>query len=239
MEWFRSLLTSASAAFDQAGGGFVAVPLAFALGLLSAVVSACCTLPVLGIIVGYAGARKDSSLRMRLLSAGAFFLGAVLSLVILGAVAAAVGQVAQGTLGRYWKVFAGFMAIVLGLAALNLLPFSLPQRKPKLGVKSRSVGTLGALLFGVVGGGAVSVSSLACNPGIFIIVGAAVLQGVTLWMAGVLVAYACGFALPLGALMLGVSFGAASVRLKGLESAVRGVAGALLVAAGFYFLRTF
>lgn len=239
MEWFRSLLTSASAAFDQAGGGFAAVPLAFVLGLLSAVVSACCTLPVLGIIVGYAGARKDNSLRMRLMSASAFFLGAVLSLVTLGAVAAAVGQVAQGTLGRYWKVFAGFMAIVLGLAALNLLPFSLPQRKPKLGVKSRSVGALGALLFGVVGGGAVSVSSLACNPGIFIIVGAAVLQGVTLWMAGVLVAYACGFALPLGALMLGVSFGAASVRLKGLESAVRGVAGALLVAAGFYFLRSF
>ena len=70
MEWFRSLLTSATAAFDQAGVGFAAIPLALALGLLSAVVSACCTLPVLGIIVGYAGARKDNSLRSRLLSAG-------------------------------------------------------------------------------------------------------------------------------------------------------------------------
>ena len=239
MEGFRSLLAGATAAFDQAGVGAAAIPLAFALGLLSAVVSACCTLPVLGIIVGYAGARKDNGLRSRLLSAGAFFLGVVLSLVILGAVAAAVGQVAQGTLGRYWKVFAGFAAIVLGLGALNLLPFDLPQRKAKWGVKTRSGGLRGALLFGIVGGGAVSVSSLACNPGIFIIVGAAMLQGVTLWMAAVLVAYSCGFALPLGALMLGVSFGAASVRLKGLEVAVRGLAGILLIAAGFYFLRTF
>ena len=239
MEWFRSMLTGATAAFDQAGAGFAAIPLALALGLLSAVVSACCTLPVLGIIVGYAGARKDTTLRSRLVSAGSFFLGAVLSLVILGAVAAMVGQVAQGTLGRYWKVFAGFAAIVLGLGALNLLPFNLPQRKAKLGVEKRSGGVFGALLFGIVGGGAVSVCSLACNPGIFIVVGAAVLQGVTLWMTGVLVAYAIGFALPLGALMLGVSFGAASVKFKGLETAVRGLAGVLLVAVGFYFLWTF
>ena len=43
-------------------------------------------------------------------------------------------------------------------------------------------------------------------------------------------------ALPLGALMLGVSFGAAAVKFKGLETAVRGLAGVLLVAVGFYFL---
>ena len=239
MEWFRSLLTSATAAFDQAGVGFAAIPLALALGLLSAVVSACCTLPVLGIIVGYAGARKDNSLRSRLMSAGSFFLGAALSLVILGAVAAMVGQVAQGALGRYWKAFAGFVAIVLGLGALNLLPFKLPQGKATFGVKGRPGGVVGALLFGIVGGGAVSVSSLACNPGIFIIIGAAVLQGVTLWMTAVLIAYAVGFALPLGALMLGVSFGAAAVKFKGLETAMRGLAGVLLVSAGFYFLWTF
>lgn len=239
MEWFRTLLAGATAAFDQAGVGYAAIPLAFVLGLLSAVVSACCTLPVLGVIVGYAGARKDNTLRARLLAAGSFFLGAVLSLVLLGAVAAMVGQVAQGTLGRYWKVFAGFVAIVLGLGALNLLPFGLPQRRTKPGARTRSGGTLGALLFGIVGGGAVSVSSLACNPGIFIIIGAAVLQGVTLWMTAVLVAYAIGFALPLGALMLGVSFGAASVKFKMAETGVRILAGVLLVAVGFYFLWTF
>lgn len=240
MEWFRTLLAGATAAFDQAGVGFVAIPLAFALGLLSAVVSACCTLPVLGIIVGYAGARKDNSLRAKLMSAGAFFLGAVLSLVILGTVAAMVGQVAQSTLGRYWKVFAGFVSIVMGLGSLNLLPFKFPQGKTKMGVNNHSSkGLFGAFLFGIAGGGAISVCSLACNPGIFIIIGAAVLQGVTLWMTAILVAYALGFALPLGALMLGVSFGTAAIKFKGLETLMRVLAGVLLVAVGFYFLWTF
>lgn len=238
MEWMRSMLAAAGGAFDHAGTGLVAIPLAFALGLLSAVVSACCTLPVLGIIVGYAGARADQSRRARFLSAGAFFLGAVLALVILGGVAAAIGQVAQGTLGRYWKLFAGIVAIVLGLGTLNLLPFRLPHAGRQMGTVQRR-GLLGALLFGLVGGGAVSVCSLACNPGIFIILGAAVLQGVTLWMMGILVAYAFGFALPLGALMLGVSFGTAAVKFKGLETWTRVLAGVLLVGVGFYFLWKF
>ncbi len=78
-------------------------------------------------------------------------------------------------------------------------------------------GWLGTLVFGLVGGGAVSVCSLACNPGIFIILGAAMLQGFTFWMAGILAAYALGFSLPLGALMLGVSFATAAVKFRGME----------------------
>jgi cytochrome c biogenesis protein CcdA len=239
MDWIRSMLSGIGAAFDHAGASPFAIPLAFLLGLLSAVASACCTLPVLGVIVGYAGTRGDRTVRERLLAAVSFFAGAALSLVILGGVAAAIGQVAQSTLGRYWKVFAGVAAILLGLGTLNLLPFRLPHRERKMGAANSGGGLFGALLFGLVGGGAVSVCSLACNPGIFIILGAAVLQGVTLWMAGILVAYAIGFALPLGALMLGVSFGTAAVKFRGMETVVRCVAGVLLIVVGFYFLWTF
>jgi cytochrome c biogenesis protein CcdA len=226
-------------AFNQAGAGPLAILLVFLLGLLSAIVSACCTLPLLGVVVGYAGTRADRGVRERCLSAGSFFVGAVLALVILGGVAAAIGQVAQGTLGRYWKLFAGIVAVLVGLGTLNLLPFRLPHRERKMGLAKQGGGALGSLLFGLVGGGAVSVCSLACNPAIFIILGAAMLQGITLWMAAILVAYAFGFSLPLGALMLGVSFGAAAVKFKGMEWVVRGVAGVLLIAAGFYFLWTF
>jgi len=238
MDWIRSILTMAGAAFDHAGAGFAAIPLAFALGLLSAIASACCTLPVMGIIVGYAGAREACSRRERLLAAGAFFLGAVLALVILGGVAAVIGQVAQSSLGRYWKLFAGLVAIFLGLGAMNLLPFRLSRARQPNGVARKS-GVLSALLFGLVGGGAVTVCSLACNPGIFIILGAAVLQGMTLWLLAILVAFALGFALPLGALMLGVTSGTAFAKLKGLETVIRVLAGVLLVSVGFYFLWTF
>lgn len=239
MDWLRSMLNGVSGVFDQVGIGPVAIPIAFALGLLSAVVSACCTLPVLSIVVGYAGTRADRGPRAKVLSAGVFVVGAALALVILGGVAAAVGQVAQSALGRYWKLFTGVSAVVLGLAALDLLPVNPFASGKKLRVAATGSGWLGALGFGLVGGGAVSVCSLACNPGIFIILGAAVLQGVTLWMAGILIAYALGFSLPLGALMLGVSFATAAVRLKGMETAVRRVAGVVLVGVGFYFLWTF
>jgi cytochrome c biogenesis protein CcdA len=239
MDWFRTILASVSAAFDRTGAGPVAIPLAFALGLLSAVVSACCTLPVLSIVVGYAGTRTDRGSRAKVLAAGVFVLGAALALVILGIVAAAIGQVAQSTLGRYWKLFAGILAVVLGLGALSLLPFNPFGSGRKLKVDSAGSGWFGALAFGLVGGGAVSVCSLACNPGIFIILGAAMLQGFTLWMAGILVAYALGFSLPLGALMLGVSFATATVKFKGMEAVVRRVAGVVLIGVGFYFLWTF
>ena len=153
--------------------------------------------------------------------------------------AAAVGQAAQSTLGRYWKLFAGLAAIVLGLGTLELLPFSLFGAGRRVQVNMQQSGWFGALAFGLVGGGAVSVCSLACNPGIFVIVGAAMLQGFTLWMVGILVAYALGFSLPLGALMLGVSLVTTAGKFQRMELAVRRMASAILIAVGFHFLWTF
>ncbi len=216
----------------------MALPLAFVLGLASAVASACCTLPVFGAIIGYAGLRESSGRRALLLGAGAFMLGTTLALLILGSVAGLIGQVAQSALGQYWKVFAGIIAIIVGLGALNLLPFKIPGRTPGA-ISSPGRGLLGAALVGLILGGAVSVFSLGCNPGIFIILGVAVLQGYTLWMFGVLLAYAIGFSLPLSALMLGVSFGKSALRFKKADAVIRTIAGVVLIGVGFYFFDTF
>ncbi len=237
MEWIQSAFEWTTTAFDSVGRSPAAFPLAFLLGLVSAVASACCTLPVLGAVVGYSGARQEADRRTNLLTAFFFMFGSTLAILILGGVAGFVGQVAQSSLGRYWKIFAGLVSIVFGLAALNLLPFKLPQRKTEKGEQSRSL--FGAALFGLFIGGAVSVSSLACNPGIFIILGVAVLQGYTTWMMGILAAYAVGFSLPLATLVLGVSFGKAAIKAKRAETAIRITAGILLIGVGFYFLSTF
>lgn len=237
MQWIQTASEWTKVTFDHVGVGPMALPLAFLLGGVSAVASACCTLPVLGAIVGYSGARKPSDGRANLLAAGFFMLGTIIALLILGSVAGFVGQVAQSALGKYWKIFAGVILIVAGLGALNLLPFKLPQKSSQDGSQPR--GLLGAAFFGLITGGAVSVCSLACNPGIFIILGVAVLQGDTLWMFGVLVAYAIGFSLPLTALMLGVSFGRSVIRAQKAEVAIRIAAGMLLIGVGFYFLSTF
>ncbi|MHC4864828.1 MAG: cytochrome c biogenesis CcdA family protein [Planctomycetota bacterium] len=229
MEWARALL-------EETGFRPVALPLAFVLGLVSAIASACCTLPFLGAIVGYSGTREDSDRRANLLAAIFFMLGTTIALVILGTVAGFIGQVAQDVMGKYWRVFAGLIAIFVGLAALKLLPFKLPTKTT--GAKSRPKGFLGAAAFGLVMGGGVSAASLCCNPGIFIVLGVAVLQGHTLWAMAIMVAYAVGFSLPLAVIMLGASFGKSAIKAKKTETVIRVLAGGLLVVAGFYFLAT-
>ena len=51
--------------------------------------------------------------------------------------------------------------------------------------------------------------------------------------------FAIGFSLPLGAVLLGISLTKVSFVAKGFDTAVRWVAGAVLLIAGFYFLLGF
>lgn len=142
---------------------------ALLLGIVSAATSACCTLPALGVLIGYFGAREESNRRAAVSSVVFFTVGTILSLMIIGGIAGYVGQAAQTSLGRYWKVFAGIVAIVFGLATLKLLPFNLSLGGSDKAIsRSRSLGPAAA---GLLMGGGVAASSLPCNPGIFIVLG--------------------------------------------------------------------
>jgi len=209
---------------------------ALVLGVVSAATSACCTLPALGLIVGYSGTQAPERRGDAVKSVLFFTLGMILSLMIIGGIAGFVGQVAQASLGRYWKVFAGVVAIILGLATLRLLPFNLSFGKAEWLIGK--LGSLGSALAGLVLGGIVAASSLPCNPGIFIVMGAAILQGAVIWASLLLGMYAVGFAIPLGIVMLGVSLGKVSLAAKGADTAIRWVSGLILIVAGFYFLIT-
>ena len=229
MEWSKSVL-------EQTGFRPAALPFAFILGLVSAVASAYCTLPLLGAIVGYSGTRQDSDRREKFLAAFFFMLGTTIALVILGVVAGFTGQLAQDLMGKYWKVFAGLVAIFVGLVALKLLPFKLPVKTAA--INPRPKGFLGAAAFGLIMGGGISVCSMCCNPGIFIVLGVAVLQGYTFWAMAIMASYAVGFSLPLALIILGVSFGKSAIKAKKTEAAIRIICGILLLVAGFYFLAT-
>jgi cytochrome c biogenesis protein CcdA len=163
--------------------------------------------------------------------------GVIIATIILGSIAGVMSDVAQSKLGRYWKLFGGFIIIFFGLGTLRLLPFKFGKRKVPEG-KSRPTGLFPAALFGLVIGGGIGFCSMPCNPGIFIVLGAAVVQGYNLWTITMLVAYAIGFSLPLAAIILGVSFGKSVARAKKTVAAIRVVAGIVLIAAGFYFLAT-
>ena len=211
--------------------------LALILGVVSAATSACCTLPALGLIVGYSGAEASDSRKSAAKSAIFFTLGIIVSLLFLGAVSGFVGQAAQSVLGRYWKIFAGVVAVFLGLASLKLLPFNLSLGR--IGSAGNKLGRLGPVLAGLILGGIVALSSLPCNPGIFIVIGAAILQGAVLWASLLLAMFAVGFAIPLGGVILGISLGRVSLAAKGADTAIRWIAGLILIVVGFYFLITF
>src|ERR1039458_2592558 len=135
-QWVTETLQSASM-------GPLALPLALLLGLVSALASACCTLPAMGMLVAYSGTREDANRKNAVVSAISFMIGTTLALIVLGFVAGFVGQAAQALLGRYWKLFAGFIAVVLGLAALKMLPLKLPQFSRKTETRSAVHGMLG------------------------------------------------------------------------------------------------
>jgi cytochrome c biogenesis protein CcdA len=231
------MLESVIKALQEVASQPLGLVFALVLGVVSAATSACCTLPALGILVGYSGAQANDNRRAAAKKALFFTLGTIVSLMIIGGIAGFVGQVAQNSLGRYWKVFAGVVAVFLGLAALQLLPFKVSLGKFE-GMENR-LGRSGALLAGLILGGIVAASSLPCNPGIFIVIGAAILQGQVAWAALMLAMFAIGFSLPLGAVLLGVSLTKVSLAARGADAAIRWVAGGVLVIAGFYFLVTF
>ena len=231
-QWITETLQSASM-------GPTALPLALLLGLVSALASACCTLPAMGMLVAYSGTREDASRRTAFASAISFMIGTTLALIVLGFVAGFVGQAAQALLGRYWKLFAGVIAVVLGLAALKLLPLKLSQFTRKAEGRSAVHGMLGTVTVGLLMGGGVAAASLPCNPGIFIVIGASILMGHILWGMVLMAAFGVGFSLPLGAILFGVAFGKASLKAQKAEAAIRVTAGVLLICAGFYLLATF
>ena len=233
------MLQTVTEALQAASTGPAALPLAFLLGLVSAVASACCTLPAMSVLVAYSGTRQDTTRRTAFTSAVWFLIGTTLALIVLGLVAGFVGQTAQAHLGRYWRIFAGVVAVLLGLATLKLLPIRLPKLAAK-GDPSKACGRkMGAALGGLFLGGGVAAFSLCCNPGIFVVLGASVLLGRVVWGMVLMAAFAVGFSLPLSAILFGVSFGKASLKMQKVDAAIRAVAGVLLVGAGLYLLASF
>jgi cytochrome c biogenesis protein CcdA len=233
------MLKEITDALQAASLGPAALPLAFLLGLVSAVASACCTLPAMSVLVAYSGTRQDTTRRTAFTSAVWFLIGTTLALVVLGLVAGLVGQTAQAILGQYWKVFAGAVAVLLGLVTLKWLPLPLPQRAAKNAASRTRGGRMGAALGGLFLGGGVAAFSLCCNPGIFVVLGASVLLGRVVWGMVLMATFAVGFSLPLSAILFGVSFGKASIKAQKVDAAVRAVAGVLLVSAGLYLLASF
>jgi cytochrome c biogenesis protein CcdA len=213
-------------------------PAAFLLGSVASVTS-CCNLPVLGAIAGYSGSfGNDSNRRALFLTALFFMLGTVAAFAALGAVSGLVGQVAGAALGFYWKLGAGLIFVIFGLASLNLLPFKLS--KPGFLGETWRKRSAGATIYGfAVGGGATACSAL-CNPLLPPALAVTTLQGHPVWGAAILAVFSVGYSLPMVGVLVGLGFGFGRLTLviQKINPVIKTISGVLLIVIGFYLLAT-
>jgi cytochrome c biogenesis protein CcdA len=230
-EWIRQALSA-----DRLG--VISLPAAFLLGILGAL-SSCCTLPVIGAVAGYAGTLGERLGRRRLMLVGLFFtIGMILSLAGLGIVTGLLGQAAGASAGKYWRLVAGMVLVVFGLANLRLLRFRTLKTDPAPRTWGSSAG--GAMVYGLAVGGATAACSVCCNPLLPMAVGAAVLKGAPGMGAALLAVFGLGYSLPLTAGLVGVGFGLTRLGnvAQRVMPAMRVGVGVLLIAVGFYLLAT-
>ena len=197
-EWINSILSS-----DQAGIiAFVAV---FLLGVISAF-TCTCNFAVLGVIGGYTGTLSATGkIKTVVVSSIFFLLGTVVALSAVGCLIGFAGEFVNATMGNYWKIVAGIIAILFGVYTLDIQPFKI--KGISLNFQSKKSGIAGAIIFGFIMGGATSLGSLCCNPIFPVVMGASFLKGSTLWGLALLFFYALGYGITLAAAMLGVGLG--------------------------------
>jgi cytochrome c biogenesis protein CcdA len=162
---------------------FAAVFLAGAVSSASPCVLA--TIPlVVGFVGGYAGGDRLKAFRYSL----AFILGLSLTFTAFGAAAGLLGTM-FGTLGGWWYVAAGVVAIAMGLQMMGFYDFDLPIRRdwrPKRG------GIIGSFLLGLFFG---VVSSPCATPALVVILTFVATKGEVIYGIALLFTYAVGHCL--------------------------------------------
>ena len=230
-EWVNSVISS-----DQTG--IVMLAAVFLLGVIS-VFTCACNFAVLGVIGGYTGALSATGKTKTVVVSSVFFLlGTVIALSAVGCLIGFASELVSATLGNYWKIGAGIIAILFGVYTLEILPFKIKGISHDF--QNRRSGIAGAVIFGFVMGGATSLGSLCCNPIFPVVMGASFLKGSTVWGFAILFFYALGYGLTIASAMLGVGLGLGKISTLLSKSAIfiKYAGGITLIVLGFYLLLT-
>ena len=228
-EWINSVLSS-----DHAG--IIVLLAVFLLGVIS-VFTCACNFAVIGAVAGYTGTvSATGKTKTVVVSSLSFLLGTVIALSAIGCLIGYAGEFVSASMGNYWKIAAGIIAILFGIYTLDILPFKINGISPNF--QNKRSGITGAIIFGFVMGGAVSLGGLCCNPIFPIVIGASFLKGSTLWGFTMLLFYALGYGVILSAAMLGVGLGLGKISklLSKFTVVIKYVGGIALIVFGFYLL---
>ena len=208
------------------------------MGILS-VFTCVCNFAIIGVVAGYSGASQESSKSRLVIWKGlSFLLGTILAMSLIGALFGFAGKWISASMGNYWKIIAGLIAIIFGLYSMDLVPFKIPGVKLTNNHSNRNIFT--AVLFGIAVGGLSAACNTCCNPFFPVILAASFVKGSAIWGFMMLLFFALGFGIPLTAMILGIGLGLG--KISGiLTSGVRifkYVGGIALILLGFYLLFT-
>lgn len=208
--------------------------LAFGAVFLGGVLSSAspCVLATIPLVVGFVGGYAEGSRKKAFIYSLAFIIGLSITFTMFGAAAALLGTM-FGTVGGWWYLAVGCVAVAMGLQMMGLyelrLP-GLPQFKPKRG------GIVGALLLGLFFGVA---SSPCATPVLVVILSFAALKGNILYGTLLLFTYALGHCLLMLAAGTFTGFVEAFAASRGLANIslwAKRASGVIIALAGAWFI---
>jgi cytochrome c-type biogenesis protein len=224
-------------ALETPGVGITLLAALLLLGLLSAVASGGCSLPVIGAIAGYVGASEGSRKRDTAVVALSFAAGSILALTVIGAAMGLAGQLVGEGFGRYSRLVLGLGLVLFGLISLGLFPFRLPSFR--FSGRTNTMGVMGAVILGSALGGSTATCAVSCcSPALLAVLGVVALRGQAAKGALLMAVFGLGFSIPLVAVLLGASLGKWALKATKIMPIVKVVAGLLMLGVGFYFLVT-
>lgn len=209
------------------------------MGILS-VFTCACNFAIIGVVAGYSGASPVTGKSNMMIWKGlAFLLGTIISMSLIGALFGFAGKWVSDSLGSYWKIAAGLVAIFFGLYSMELMPFKIPGISLKKAESQQTMFT--AIIFGFAVGGLSAACNSCCNPFFPVILAASFVKGSAMWGFVMLTTFALGFGLPLAAMIVGISLGLGKIStvLSMVVNIAKYIGGIALVALGFYLLLTF
>lgn len=164
----------------------VAFGAVFLAGVLSS--ASPCVLATIPLVVGFVGGYADGDRSKAFRYSLSFVLGLSLTFTAFGAAAGLFGTM-FGTLGGWWYIAAGIIAIIMGGQLMGLYELHLPvhvEYKPKQG------GIIGSFLLGLFFG---VVSSPCATPVLVVLLTVVATKGEVLYGVALLFTYAVGHCL--------------------------------------------
>jgi cytochrome c biogenesis protein CcdA len=208
--------------------------LAFGVVFLAGVLSSAspCVLAAIPLVVGFVGGYSDGDRWKAFRYSLAFILGLSLTFTAFGAAAGLLG-IMFGTLGGWWHVAAGAVAVVMGLQLAGLYEIQLPisrEYKPKCG------GLFGSLLLGLFFG---VVSSPCATPALVVILTYVATKVQVLYGVSLLFTYAVGHCLLMLAAGTFTGFVEAFIKTRGVVNFsiwAKRISGGLITVVGCWFI---